>query len=306
MAVNLVQDIHISDVELWNTFEIYWNQGNYIAAVNLLNNNQQLVSKYVSAQWLNALTALVYQLENNSDDDFKADKIKISYVSPALTTGQIYFQIEVGDIAINVASDIIPMNSTSLTLNYSDKLINFMAFQGLDRIDTDVAITSSTVTFTTSANPEEITTCLIFYTDSSYITISTGTITTSLTSVSVNYSNTIVAMYATQSNSVVGTDITVNSGTVQFAVAATPSSAITCYVVTITTAQIGTLFNRITGSISTSVKSVEVTVNGQIINCIALQGSDVVIVDLTLNANKAIISTRDNPTSTIQYSIFYT
>ena len=37
MSVNLLQDIHFTDEQLWSNFQNYWTQGNYIAALNLLN-----------------------------------------------------------------------------------------------------------------------------------------------------------------------------------------------------------------------------------------------------------------------------
>ena len=301
MAIQLVQDIHIVDTELWTAFQDYWDDGNYVAAVNLLNANQQLVTKYVSADWLNGLTALVYALENNSDPTFKANKINIGYIPPSLATGGVYFQIEMGSGAIfNVATDVISTNATTVSINYSDTIVNMIAFQNLEQIKVDIQLMSGNIVkFSTGANPVTPINCFVFYTDSADV-VANQTLLSSGTSASVSYSTIILSMYAYQANgTLVDCNITVGSNSVTFTT--TETTTLTCIVVTID--NIGT--HTTTGNITTSINSKTLDCEGQLVNVIALQNSDVVILDTFLNMNEAILSTQENPSATISCTIFY-
>ena len=91
----LLQDVGANERSLWTTFQTYWANGNYAAALGLLNNNAQLMNKFVNASWFNNLTDLIYELETNPvDTSFKSDKIQVAETPPTLSSGQIYFQID--------------------------------------------------------------------------------------------------------------------------------------------------------------------------------------------------------------------
>lgn len=90
-----LQDIHSADISLWTTLQTYWADGNYTAALALLENNDaQLANKYLTAAWLNALAEEIVAVENNSDSTFKMDKISVASTAPSLSTGQVYFQLD--------------------------------------------------------------------------------------------------------------------------------------------------------------------------------------------------------------------
>ena len=59
----LLQDIHYTDNNFWTELLNCWNTKNYVRAVRLLEENQELTSKYVNAAWFNLLTNNIYNLE---------------------------------------------------------------------------------------------------------------------------------------------------------------------------------------------------------------------------------------------------
>lgn len=89
-----LQDIHLTDVDLWTNFQTYWNAGNYALALSLLENNTQLATKYINANWVNNTTDSIVALENTSDPTFKQDRIQVASTAPSLSTGEIYFQLD--------------------------------------------------------------------------------------------------------------------------------------------------------------------------------------------------------------------
>lgn len=87
------QDIHLEDKELWNQLQTEWNSGNYTAAIELLN-NAALTNKQLNAAAINDVTTVITTLENQKDDSFKSDKIKVASEPPAdLTDGGVYLKL---------------------------------------------------------------------------------------------------------------------------------------------------------------------------------------------------------------------
>ena len=87
------QDIHLEDKELWNQFQTEWNSGNYTAAIELLK-NAALTNKQLNAAAINDITTVITTLENQKDDSFKSDKIKVASEPPAdLTDGGVYLKL---------------------------------------------------------------------------------------------------------------------------------------------------------------------------------------------------------------------
>lgn len=241
--VNLVQDIHLSDVELWEYFKKYWDDRNYVAALQLLNTNQKLLTKYLSAEWLNALTSLVYELENNSDPDFKADKIQLSYIPPALETGGVYFQLSDDNMNILVSMGFIQTGTSSVTISYPSTdttLVNFMAFDNLALCKTDVTIGVSDVTFSTAENVTRPIVCLVFYAPNELVSVATGSIDPFSIEAEIecddhqSMSNYFLSTYAVDSatNKVITCDnIMRQFPYCYFELAEPPSSTVLCYVV---------------------------------------------------------------------------
>lgn len=87
------QDIHLEDKALWTQFQTKWNSGDYTAAIALLQ-NAALTNKQLNAATINDITTVITTLENQKDDSFKTDKIKVASDPPAdLTDGGVYFRL---------------------------------------------------------------------------------------------------------------------------------------------------------------------------------------------------------------------
>ena len=98
------QDIHLEDKELWNQIQTAWEQGDYTTALNVLK-NASLTDKQLNAAAINDITTVITTLENQKDDSFKSDKIKVASEPPAdLTDGGVYLKLigqtsEYGEVA---------------------------------------------------------------------------------------------------------------------------------------------------------------------------------------------------------------
>lgn len=93
MAVKLLQDIHITDKQFWQTFRTYWKSGNYQSAYNLLQ-SVQLNAKHADADWFNDLTDNIYNLETINDPTFVKNKPYVGYTPPSgIQTGNIFYEI---------------------------------------------------------------------------------------------------------------------------------------------------------------------------------------------------------------------
>lgn len=86
------QDIHLEDKALWQQLKTAWDSGNYSSALNVLK-QAALSDKQLNAATLNAVTAELARLQNQKDDDFKMDKIKVATEPPSdLAVGEVYFK----------------------------------------------------------------------------------------------------------------------------------------------------------------------------------------------------------------------
>lgn len=307
--INLVQDIHLSDVDLWGYFKKYWDDKNYVAALNLLNNNQQLLSKYLSADWLNALTSLVYELENNSDPEFKSDKIELSYIPPALESGGVYFQLNDTNVRIGVGIDFIQTGTNSVSIPYQDTLINFMSFDDLALCKTDVTLGSSSVTFSTNANVSNPITCLVFYGASEQVMVETGQIGTSQTEVEIECdsmpSGYILSAYAvdTSTNKVITCNqIARYYPFCFFELAEPPSASVNCFVVYTEEA----LTDSDTKTITTSNVQTILDCFGYLVNLFCDVGGADCWTDAVLQNNTVVITLPEAPPLTTHCTSLYT
>lgn len=86
------EDIHLADKAKWRQFVELWQAGNVDAALNLLT-NASLSGKVVNAAALNAITSQIVSLEENDDESFKQDIIKVSPTPPVgIKQGEVYFE----------------------------------------------------------------------------------------------------------------------------------------------------------------------------------------------------------------------
>ena len=88
------QDLHLSDVDLNTQFKQYMSDGQYAAALAILQNDQ-LTDKTVVAALFNYVTRRLVEVQSTSDPTFKQDVIKVSKTPPAgMATGQVYFKLK--------------------------------------------------------------------------------------------------------------------------------------------------------------------------------------------------------------------
>lgn len=84
-------DIQLTDKQLWGQFQTAFQQGDFATALALLNNTQ-LKNKALTAEYLNALTNYIVQVEQLNDPDYANDRIRIEQQIPTdLNNGEVYF-----------------------------------------------------------------------------------------------------------------------------------------------------------------------------------------------------------------------
>lgn len=87
------QDIHLANKKLQTNVKILWSREKYNTAISIATNPQ--VSEYsLNADTINDITTVITTLENQKDDSFKTDKIKVASEPPTdLTDGGVYFKL---------------------------------------------------------------------------------------------------------------------------------------------------------------------------------------------------------------------
>lgn len=92
----MIQDIHLSDRDLWEQFYQYWTSGQYQDALNVLQNSQ-LTDKYFNATMINNIQEIVRETEETAleNEDWKYQQIiKLAEYPPSdMDVGEVYFQI---------------------------------------------------------------------------------------------------------------------------------------------------------------------------------------------------------------------
>lgn len=88
----MIEEIHLSDKTLRDDFIQDWEDGDYASCITILQ-NEQLVNKGLIASILNDITSYILILENNSDPNFKSDRIVVSQSAPSgLSSGSVWFE----------------------------------------------------------------------------------------------------------------------------------------------------------------------------------------------------------------------
>lgn len=87
------EDIHLSDKTLRQEFIECIRTNNWQGAFAVLE-NENLTNKKNEAAVYNDICNELVSLQNNSDPDFKSDRIKVTSVEPALQSGQVFFKEE--------------------------------------------------------------------------------------------------------------------------------------------------------------------------------------------------------------------
>lgn len=87
------EDIHLSDKTLRQEFIECIRTNNWQGAFVVLE-NENLTNKKNEAAVYNDICNELVSLQNNSDPDFKSDRIKVTSVEPVLQSGQVFFKEE--------------------------------------------------------------------------------------------------------------------------------------------------------------------------------------------------------------------
>ena len=90
MSYITAQDIQLSDLPGYNQFKQYWDNQDYVSAINAKSGTGVLST----SEHLDFLFQNIEELEYHSDPTFKSDRIPLSSTQPTTqTTGQVWFQI---------------------------------------------------------------------------------------------------------------------------------------------------------------------------------------------------------------------
>lgn len=88
------QDIHLEDKTLWNQLQSEWEQDEYSAALNTLQNSK-LDNKQLNADSINNVSSTLLMLQKQKDQSFKTNKITITEGTPPSP------EIEIGNVCFN-------------------------------------------------------------------------------------------------------------------------------------------------------------------------------------------------------------
>lgn len=86
------QDIHLVNKKFQTNIKTLWNNGRYKTAISMASS--PIISSYsLQADTINDITGAITTLENQGDDMFKANKIKVASEAPSdLADGGVYFK----------------------------------------------------------------------------------------------------------------------------------------------------------------------------------------------------------------------
>lgn len=308
MSLELLQDIHLSDDSFWTDFQYYWKNGSYTRALQILEENQELVTKYVSAEWFNALTAFIYQLET-LPDDFNKKQIKVSYLPPDLEVGDIWFQLELGTLTIDANMFIIPVGSTSVVATYSNSLINAVAFKNNEEVLVNQVVdeTNHSVTFSIGESLDYPVICMVYSTNNSHLVVNVVSESAGINSFTIPYSGALLSvMYLDQSNNRNMVNLTIDNANVGFSLSENTDAVTKGRVVYIPTAYLSEILNVSSSSFTTT--SSTLLCDGYMVNCFVVNNSDnsVVLTDVTFSLNNAIIGVSQNTNLSLNCTLYYT
>ena len=306
MNLSLLQDLHIEDKNFWNNFQYFWANKDYINAINYLQNNQQLTTKYVDAEWFNNLTNKIYQLETVPDWD--KHSIVVSYLPPDLEVGDIWFQLQLGDILIDVYTSIIPVGSTSTTITYSNTLINAITFNGNKEVITNQTINESnhTVTFSLDTIYTQPVICMVYSTDNVNVTVNVSNIVSGSTTFQLSYSGSLLsAMYLDNLNNKQIANINIQSSSVNYSLATASTDTTIGRLVYIPTANLSEILHVSNQNFSSTIANL--LCEGYMVSCFIKDSSNnVTMGDIEFYLRDAIIKVPQNTNTSLSCTLYYT
>ena len=307
--MTLLQDIHYTDNSFWTDLLNCWNTKNYARAVRLLEENQELTSKYVNAAWFNLLTNNIYSLETQSDPSFKNNKIQVGYNLPTdIPIGRVFFKLAAS--AINEHKSYISIGSTSTEIAFNGVFLNAYALQNDDLVQVDINYADNLITFSIEDATSSPILCIVIATNFSIQNIFTNVqildINNLRSTVTIPSSQQLVSIYCTKNNNLVQVDINYSNNQIIFEIGSDSVSVgeqVKCYYITVSLADFPFTINS--DSINVDSTSVSLSYNGTIISFLNYINSYMILTDCALQNNQVIISLSEPATEQINCSIIY-
>jgi hypothetical protein len=307
MSLSLLQDLQLSDENFLDNFKYFWENKDYTRAIDILKNNQQLATKYASAEWFNHLTDYIYQLETVSSD-WDKKQIVVSYLPPDSKPGDIWFQIQLGSILINVYISILSIGSTTTSISYEDTLINAVAFSGGEEIITNQVINESghTVTFSIGEVYDKLITCIVYSTDNANVVVDTDSIITGTTTFQMSYSGALLsAIYLDNSNNKQIVNMNIQSSYITYTLNTASTVATVGRIVYIPTNKLGEILHASSQTFSSIMTTL--LCEGYMVNCFITDYlNDIVLGNVEFYLNNAVIRLPQNTNNSFNCILYYT
>lgn len=278
--MKVVQDIQTSDISLWSTFQEYWQIGNYAAAIALLRNNEQLLTKYADANYFNEISAKVNELEIVSTTP--KDRCFHTYYIPAhLEEGEVFYQVNADNVRIGLQMACINTGETTVTITYPANryFYSMICFQNGEQVivDTTVDWANRSFTFTCAEAATDPVWCVLASRETTpTITVGTIDVGGTSTNISTTSGNILTSVFAIQDNEVIILhNLLYNSysGAISAIIDGDATSAITIFAVTDTNDNLQSSATIDSDWIGTQETSLELDGNGYVISSLTLQRS---------------------------------
>lgn len=307
--MTLLQDIHYTDNNFWTDLLNCWNTKNYVRAVRLLEENQELTSKYVNAAWFNVLTNNIYSLETQSDPSFKNDKIQVGYDLPTdISIGSVFFELAMS--TIKVYQSYIGVGNTSTEIAFNGVFLNAYAFQNGDLVQVDINYADNLITFSIENVTNFPVLCRVVVTNYSIENIFTNVQVLDSnnlrSTVTIPSSQQLVSIYCTKNNNLVQVDINYSNNQITFEIGSDSVSAgeqVKCYYITASLEDFPFTINS--DNINVGGTSVSLSYDGTIISFLNYINSYMILTDCALQNNQVTISLSEPATEQINCSIIY-
>lgn len=311
----LLQDIHYTDNEFWTELQNCWADENYARALNLLESNQELTSKYVNSAWFNLLANSIYTLETQSDPSFKSNKIQVGYELPTvIQNGEIFYEIGVSNL--NTYQSLISVGKKTTTIEFDGVFLNALALQNNAIVQVEIEYNNNSVKFVLGEKATSSVTCVVYttilaseYVSTNFQTLDSNNLTRTVT---IPSNQQLISWYCVKNNQLVQIDVNYLNNQLMFAVnsdSITTGEQIKCYYITMTIDNFPFIVKD--GSIEIDSSITSLSYNESIISVLnyinknTLAESFIILTDCTLSNNQIIISLLEPTDEQIKCSIIY-
>lgn len=313
--MTLLQDIHYTDNDFWTELQNCWADKNYVRALNLLESNQELISKYVNSAWFNSLTDNIYNLEIQSDPSFKNDKIQVGYELPTgIQNGEIFYEIEVSNL--NTYQSLIKAGSKTTTIEFDGVFLNALALQNNAIVQVEMEYNNNSVKFILGEKATSAVTCVVYttilaseYVSTNFQTLDSNNLTKTVT---IPSNQQLISWYCVKNNRLVQIDVNYLNNQLMFTVnsdSIVSGEQINCYYITMTIDNFPFVVEE--GSIEVDSSITFLSYSDSIISVLnyinknTLAQSSIILTDCTLSNGQMIISLSEPTDEQIKCSIIY-